>query len=105
MTMYLKTADEAAMIAALTPVLPDFIAPETDEDAGSPRFYTDQWALDWDIPIVSIPAVIDAEGEVITAAVMEDGFFANLKTTLDTSSIAGLDQVPTTPSRIFAGDN
>lgn len=99
MTLYLKAADEAEMIAALDAILPDF---QTED---GPRFYTAEWSLDWDIPIVQTPAVIDEDGEVVTPAVMEAGFFANLKTSLDTSAIAGMDQTPASPQRVFAGDN
>ena len=99
MTLYLKAPTEADMIAALDAILPDF---QTED---GPKFYTQQWSLDWDIPIVTTPAVLDGEGNVITPAVMEAGFFANLKTDLDTSAIAGMDQTPKAPQRVFAGDN
>jgi hypothetical protein len=104
MTLYLKTPDEATMIAALAAILPEFIY--TDENGDDAlKLFTAQWAIDWDIPIVETPAVINDEGEVISQVVMEIGFFANLKTDLDTSSLASLEQTPTSPQRIFAGDN
>lgn len=99
MTLYLKAPTEADMIAALDAILPEF---QTEEGL---CFYTSEWSLDWNIPIVMTPVVLDADGNTITPAVMEGGFFANLKTDLDTSAIAGMDQTPTAPQRVFAGDN
>jgi len=104
MTLYLKATDEAAMIAALDAILPEFVYTDENGDEAL-KLFTAQWAIDWDIPIVETPAVFDDEGEVISPAVMETGFFANLKTDLDASSLASMEKTPTSPQRVFAGDN
>ena len=104
MTLYLKSTDESAMIAALAAILPDFVYTDENGDEAL-KLYTAQWAIDWDIQIVDTPAVINDEGEVVSPAVLETGFFANLKTDLDTTSLASMEQTPTSPQRIFAGDN
>jgi len=104
MTLYLKTTDEAAMIAALDAILPELVYTDENGDEAL-KLFTAQWAIDWNIQIVEKPAVFNDEGEVISPAVMETGFFANLKTDLDTSSLASMEQAPTSPQRVFAGDN
>src|SRR3546814_2451703 len=49
---FLRAPSEAAMLAALTDCLPGLVG----ED-GSLACYTHRWALDWNVPIVAIPAV------------------------------------------------
>ena len=104
MTLYLKTPDEATMIAALDAILPEFVYIDENGDDAL-KLFTAEWAIDWNIPIIETPAVFDDEGEVISQAVMETGFFANLKTDLDTASLASLEQTPASPQRVFSGDN
>lgn len=104
MTLYLKTATEAGMTKALSAVLPGFVTTDAD-DNGALACHTHQWAVDWDIPIVSVAAVLDANGVVISAAIMELGFFANvciLDDSIDVSAFDVLDRKPSNPQRVFA---
>jgi hypothetical protein len=104
MTLYLKTETEAAMKSALSDVIDGFIGSDGNGDEML-VFYTHKWAVDWDIPIIKTPAVLDDEGNVTTQPVMEDGFFANVQVhdlDIDTTSIEALDQQPETPQRRFA---
>ena len=104
-TLFLKTDNEAAMKTALASAFDGFVS--TDEDGEEILIcYTHQWAVDWDIKIVTTPAEFDEAGEkVIKDAVMEAGFFANVivhDPSIDASSLNTLDQKPATPQRVFA---
>lgn len=106
MTMfYLRAADEATMRAEVIRVLDG--ATYTDENGDEQIvFYNHRWALDWNIPITLVPAVLDANGEVTTPAVMSGDFHANLKI-LDPDALLdfpfGIESVnPVNPQREFA---
>lgn len=101
MTMfYLRAADEGAMQDEVERVLDGAVL------GGHIAFYNHRWALDWNIPITLVPAVLDANGEVTTPAVMSGDFHANLKI-LDPDALLdfpfGIESVnPVNPQREFA---
>ena len=104
-TLFLKTDTAAPMKTALASAFDGFVS--TDEDGEEMLcVYNHQWAVDWDIPIVTTPAVFDEAGEtVVEPAVMEAGFFCNVivhDAEIDASSLNALDQKPATPQRVFA---
>lgn len=99
MTLYLKAKSERAMRTLLAKALPGFVVD------GEIVAYTHKWAVDWGIPIVSVPAVMDKAGKQTKAAVMEAGFFANvaiLDDKLNTAALDAADQKPGNPQRVFA---
>ena len=98
-TLFLKATSEKAMRTLLTKALPGF----ANED-GELVCYTHQWAVDWNIPIVSTPAVFTNTGKASKAAVMETGFFANVivhDPKIDVSTLVAKDQTPNNPQRVF----
>jgi hypothetical protein len=103
MTMFLKATSEKAMKTLLAKALPGFVG--TDEDGNEYlACYTHQWAVDWNIPIVSVAAVVNIDGTQVSPAVMETGFFANVAIHDDKLNIAALeaaDQKPKNPQRVF----
>jgi len=100
MTYFLKTETEAEMKSTLASALDGFVG---SDDALV--FYSHQWSVDWDIPIIKTPAVLDDEGNITSQPIMESGFFANVQIhdpDIDATSLEALDQQPTTPQRRFA---
>lgn len=88
------------MKTALASALPGFV----NED-GDIVPHTHQWAVDWGVQVVQSPAVYDEELNIVTPAVLEAGFFANvcvLDDSLDVSALNALDQTPANPQRVFA---
>lgn len=104
MTYFLKTETEAAMKSTLAEALDGFVGSDENGDEIL-VFYTHQWSVDWDIPIIQTPATFDGEGNITSQPIMESGFFANVQLhdpEIDATSLEALDQKPTTPQRRFA---
>lgn len=91
-TLYLRADTEAAMIAALQGLIPGF-------EGGS--FYNHSLALDWGIPVVAVPAVIE-DGEVVTPAEMDPRCHVNLRVMDDRDVPESLLVHPETPQRAWA---
>lgn len=96
--LFLRADTEAALKAAL----PAFML----DDEGNVMSGGQGWALDWNVPVVSVPAVHDAEtGEAITPAVMDTRFHANLCYRPDMVNVeiaSAYVVAPVTPQRVFA---
>ncbi len=106
MTMFhLRASSEKAMYDEVAQVL-DGVVVQDENGEDALRLYTHRWALDWDIPIVLTPAVLDTEGAVSVPAVMSTDFHANLLI-IDPDALLdfpfGIESVnPVNPQRGFA---
>ncbi len=102
-TLFLRAASEADMIAALSAVLPGLIQTDENGDQVIVR-YTHRWAIDWGVPIVVTPAVIEGQ-TVVSPAVMDTRFHVNLRLIDDSlDPPAGLEVFPAPPQRVWAGE-
>ena len=54
-TMYLKETSESALKNKLASVLPGFVSSDADGNELL-ACYTHRWSVDWNIPVVAVPA-------------------------------------------------
>jgi len=101
MTHYLRFLDELAGIAALEAA--GMYRPATEEDPGGPILATIDYALDVVGLIVDTPAVLDADGNVITPATYLPGWHVNYVGDLP-PSWEEFVVYPVDPVRVFAGN-
>lgn len=91
-TFFLKASSEAQLLAAL---------PGDWVQDGLPVLASHTHSLDWFGALVTTPAVLDAEGDVISPAVVADGFHANLRLYGQTPMPAGLEPYVLNPEPMF----
>lgn len=96
--LYLRTATEAAMIAALS-----FARGETED--GDPIWLTcgEGFAFDPIGPMVTEPGTYDEEGEEVTPPTIDSRFHANLRCSAEVAALvpAGIQLTPDSPRRVW----